>query len=147
MDSICAMLLSPLGNLDALFQRIALLGEIVEGPRQRGIIVFNDAELNAQEEFTADLLPDSVYYIEEKFSSSGERLSVNIFTVIYSGTYELIKQVAVRGMQFDTVKASINYTRRSTRKVLNCLLNVSRIHSLAWQSVKGVWFSCGAKRT
>jgi len=69
MDGIRTMLFSPPGNLDALFQRIALLREIVKRPRQCGIIVFDDAELNAQEEFTAHLLSNSIYYIEQKLSS------------------------------------------------------------------------------
>ena len=54
-----------------------------------------NAELKAQEEFTAHLLSNSIYYIEQKLSSPCERISVSVLTVIDGGTHELIKQVTV----------------------------------------------------
>src|SRR5262249_35844471 len=95
MDGIGAMLFSPLGDLNALLKCVALPGEIVKGPGQRSIIIFEDTQLNAQEEFTANLFADSIHYIEQKPSSPCQRISVSVLTVIYGGTDELIKQVTV----------------------------------------------------
>src|SRR5262249_57754000 len=117
--------LCPLGNLYALFQAIASGIQIVERPRNDGVVILDDTKFYAEKNIFPNVIADLLHYVTEEAITIFERAPVLVLAVVYGRAEELIEEIAIGRMKLDAVQSGVHHSLGGAPEVLGGVPNLS----------------------